>query len=116
MKLPYEIIFMVLLGIRFIPMATEEIQNTLNHVQLRGVNLRKIYKKKVLKVYLYIFLPLVYFIWKKAEKLSIILELRGFRRYETRKFYREITMRKADYLIIVAAICLTIVFISIFRV
>jgi energy-coupling factor transport system permease protein len=115
MKVPYEIIFMVMLGIRFIPMAAGEIQNTLNHVQLRGVNLRKIYRKKVLKVYLSIFLPLVYFVWKKAEKLTIILELRGFRRYETREYYRENTMGKTDYLIMGVAICLTVLFVYIFR-
>jgi len=116
MKLPYEIVFMVLLGIRFMPMMAGEIQTTLNHVQLRGVNLRKVYKKKVVRVYLSILLPLVYSIWQKAEKLTILLELRGFRRYETREYYREIAMGKADYLIMGLTICLTVSFVYISKV
>lgn len=106
-KLPYEIIFMVLLGIRFMPMIAGDIQTTLNHVQLRGVNLRKVYKKEVLTVYTNIFLPLVYSIWNKAEKLTILLELRGFRRHKTRVYYRQIAMGRADYLTMALSLCLT---------
>jgi energy-coupling factor transport system permease protein len=116
MKLPYEIIFMVLLGIRFMPMLAGEIQATLNHVQLRGVNLRAVYKKKVIRVYLSIFLPLVYSIWRKAEKLTILLELRGFRRYETRENYREFAMGRVDYLIMGVSIGLAVLFVCLIKV
>lgn len=99
LKIPDEIIIMIMVGIRFFPVILEEIQGTLNFIQLRGVNLKKVYKGKVLKVYIKIFYPIVYSIWIRAEKISMLMELRGFRSYHTRVYYREIEFSKIDYII-----------------
>lgn len=99
LKIPDEIIIMIMVGIRFFPVILEDIQSTLNFIQLRGVNLKKIYKRKVLKVYIKIFYPIVYSIWCRAEKISMLMELRGFRSYDTRVYYREIKLSKIDYAI-----------------
>lgn len=97
LRLPYEVVFMIQLGIRFIPVFINELNNIFSTIQLRGVDLRKVYTRKVLKVYISIFTPLIYSVWQKAEKLSILLELRGFRRCPTRTYYREISLQTADY-------------------
>lgn len=99
LRLPYEIVFMVQLGIRFIPVFINEIQNTFNAIQLRGVDLRKVYKRKVIKVYISIFSPVIYSVWQKAEKLSILLELRGFRKLPARTYYRDISLQRMDYIV-----------------
>jgi energy-coupling factor transport system permease protein len=99
LRVPYEIVFMIQLGIRFMPVFISEIRDTLNGIQLRGVDLRKVYKRKVIKVYISIFSPIIYSVWKKAEKMSILLELRGFRSIPERTYYRELTLRPADYAI-----------------
>jgi energy-coupling factor transporter transmembrane protein EcfT len=49
--------------------------------------------------------------WQRAEKLTIVLELRGFRKYDTRENYREISLARVDYVIIVATLSLTLLFI-----
>ena len=98
-KLPYAIIFMVLLGLRFMSIIAEEIQTTLNYIQVRGVYLRKIYNKDVLVVYLNIFLPLICSVLNRAEKLAISLELRGFRKFNNRVSYRQIALSKLDYFV-----------------
>ncbi len=100
LRLPYEIVFMIQLGIRFIPVFFNELQNIFSTIQLRGVDLRKVYKRKVLRVYVGIFTPLIYSIWQKAEHLSILLELRGFRRFTTRSYYRDLSMSGTDYAVI----------------
>ena len=97
LRIPYEIVFMIQIGIRFIPVFVGELQNIFNTIQLRGVDLRKVYKRKVLNVYISIFSPLLYSVWQKAEKLSILLELRGFRKYPARSYYRDISLKKIDY-------------------
>jgi len=97
LRMPYEIVMMIQIGMRFVPLLTAELQDTLRAIQLRGVDLRKVYKKKVIKVYLGIFLPTVYMIWRKAEKMALLLELRGFRKYPDRTYYRKLTMGRQDY-------------------
>jgi len=111
MKIPYEIVFMIQLGIRFIPTLIGELNATFNAIQLRGADLRRVYKRKVLKIYLEIFTPLVFGIMQKAEQLSILLELRSFRRYPERTYYHTIVMKKADYVVITLASVAAIAFI-----
>jgi energy-coupling factor transport system permease protein len=111
MRIPYEIIFMIQVGIRFIPVLISELSNIMNTIQLRGVDLRKVYMRKVIRVYVGIFTPLLYSIWQKAEQLSILLELRGFRRYPTRTYYRDISMGMIDYAIIGLSVSLAAAFV-----
>lgn len=111
MRIPYEIVFMIQLGIRFIPVLVGELGNILNTIQLRGVDLRRVYKRKVIRVYIGIFTPLLYSILLKAEQLAILLELRGFRYHPTRTFYRSIQMKGIDYAVISLSLALTGVFI-----
>lgn len=108
LRLPYEIVFMIQLGIRFIPVFFNELQNIFNTIQLRGVDLRKVYKRKVIRVYIGIFTPLIYSVWQKAEHLSILLELRGFRRFPDRTYYRDIAMSKMDYMVIGLVLAITV--------
>ena len=111
MHIPYEIVFMIQIGIRFIPVLINELNNIFDTIQLRGVDLRRVYKRKVIRVYISIFTPLLYSIWQKTEQLSILLELRGFRRYPTRTYYRTISMGAIDYTIIGLSLALAILFV-----
>jgi energy-coupling factor transport system permease protein len=111
MRIPYEIVFMIQIGIRFIPVLINELSNIFDTIQLRGVDLRRVYKRKVIRVYISIFTPLLYSIWQKTEQLSILLELRGFRRYPTRTYYRTISMGLIDYTIIGLSLSLAILFV-----
>ena len=113
MRIPYEIVFMIQIGIRFIPVLINELSNIFDTIQLRGVDLRRVYKRKVIRVYISIFTPLLYSIWQKTEQLSILLELRGFRRYPTRTYYRTISMGVIDYTIIGFSLSLAILFVVI---
>jgi len=109
--LPYDIVIMVMMGIRFLPVFIEEIQDTLNYIQLRGVNLKRVYKKKVLMVYISIFYPIVYSLMVRAEKIAILMELRGFRRYDKREYYRTINFSKTDYIIMAVTAFTTVLFV-----
>lgn len=96
-RIPFEIVFMIQLGIRFVPLLMDEMRKTIQSIQLRGVDLRKVYKRKVIKVYIGLFMPVLYAIWRKSEKITILLELRGFRKHESRTYWRELSFGTADY-------------------
>jgi energy-coupling factor transporter transmembrane protein EcfT len=82
-----------------------------NAIQLRSVDLRRVYKRKIIKVYVSIFSPMLYSVWQKAEKLSILLELRGFRKLPVRTYYRDITFGRIDYVVMVVSLLMTAIFI-----
>jgi energy-coupling factor transport system permease protein len=100
LKVPYEMAFMVYVGIHFIPLMMREMQDSLIAVQLRGIDLKKIAIRKRVKVYTYIFLPAMGSAIIKAQDLSAGIELRGFRAYPERTSLTVLRMRAVDYLVI----------------
>lgn len=107
-KIPYEIAFMVLLGIRFLPLFTEEIRDVTTAIQLRGIEFKKIPLKKKIKLIMYIFSPVVANTLVKAQKVSIIMEMKAFRAYPNRTSYITLKMKFLDYLIITISLILGI--------
>lgn len=99
MGMPYELAFMVATGIRFLPIMTEEIKDSIVAIKLRGVELEELPFKERLNIYSYIFIPIVLGTISKAKKLSTSIEMRGFRAYDSRTSYMELYMTKTDYLI-----------------
>ena len=100
LKLPYELAFMVCVGLHFIPVLAQELQDSLIAVQLRGVDLRNIAVRKRVQVYTYILLPAMGSAIVKAQDLAASIELRGFRAYAGRTSLIRLKMRALDYIII----------------
>ena len=96
-KIPYEIAFMVSIGIQFLPMLKEEMKDTLVAIQLRGIELEKIPIGKKLNIYAYLFTPVIVGVTIKAKKLAAAMETRAFRAYPHRTSYRVFHMNRADY-------------------
>lgn len=109
--LPYDIAFMVALGIRFLPILSQEIKDSLTAIQLRGVDIKTIPIRKRISVYSYIFTPILVGTLLKAEKLSTAIEMRGFRAYDNRTSYLILKMSKWDYIVISITILFTICYI-----
>lgn len=101
MKIPYEIAFMVSVGIRFLPIMIEEFNDAIIAIQLRGIDLDKIPLKSKFKIYAYIFTPVIAGSMMKAKKLSIVMETKAFRAYPQRVSYNVLTLRKLDYFIMI---------------
>lgn len=109
--LPYDIAFMVALGIRFLPILTEEIKDSLIAIQLRGFEINNIPIKQRINLYSYIFTPILVGTISKAEKLSTSIEMRGFRAYDDRTSYLVLKMSKWDHIVIFTSIIFTICYI-----
>lgn len=107
-KIPYEIAFMVSIAIRFLPMLSEEINDVVTAIQLRGIELERVPLKKRVRVYSYVLMPIVANSLIKAQRLSTAMELRAFGVYEKRTSYHVLHMGSMDYIIITSAILLLV--------
>jgi energy-coupling factor transport system permease protein len=103
-KVPYEIAFMVSVAVRFLPMLTEEIRDTLTALQLRGVEIKRIPAGKRIRVYSYLFMPVILGTIVKSQELSTAMEMRAFRAYPKRTSYMVLKMNPRDYAVIAASI------------
>jgi energy-coupling factor transport system permease protein len=98
-KMPYEIAFMVFLGIKFLPILAEEMKDSVIAIQLAGADIKHIPLKKKLSIYTYIFFPVVAATILRAKKISISMEARGFRAYPSRTTYHELSLNTIDIII-----------------
>lgn len=71
----YEIVFSILIALRFMTILICEMQNTVNAIQLRGVDMRKVYKRKVLIVYISFFSPIFIVFGRKLKNYLFWLSL-----------------------------------------
>jgi energy-coupling factor transport system permease protein len=111
LKIPYEFAFMVSVGIRFLPLLRSEFIDVMTAIQLRGIDIKKIPFKKRLKVYTYIFTPIMTGAINKARNLSIAMEARAFRAYPERTSYLVLKLVPKDYIVmIITLLCTAAVF------
>lgn len=103
-KMPYDIAFMLFLGVRFLPVLTEEIKDTFIAIQLRGLNIKSVSLKDKIRICVCIFMPVVAGLILKAKKLALVMETRAFRAYPTRTFLEERRLNSKDYIIIFAVL------------
>lgn len=82
---PYEFAYMVMIGLRFLPIMRDELEDGLISIQLRGVDIGHIPWRKKAEVYSYLLFPAVAGAAAKAKDLAVSMELRGFRanKYQT---------------------------------
>lgn len=109
---PYEIAFMVITAIRFLPVFKEELNDRLIALQLRGINIKKVKLNKKISIYKYILSPITINSLMKAKELAAAMEMRGFRAYPKRVSYIVLKMKVLDYFIIIISVISSILFIK----
>ncbi len=96
---PYEIAFMLMVGLRFLPFLREEAQDVMYAVQMRGVDLKKMPLRDRLRVYMSVIVPIVARTVQRSEQMAIAMEARAFRAMDRRTSMRRLKMKKADWLV-----------------
>ncbi len=111
MHLPYEIAFMVLVALRFIPMLKEEAQDVLCAVQMRGVKLKRTGLRNKANVYLSILIPIVAGAIRRSEQMAVAMEARAFRSSPKRTNMRRLkfSIRDLIYLVVFCILLTSIV-------
>ncbi|MCL2496208.1 MAG: energy-coupling factor transporter transmembrane protein EcfT [Clostridiales bacterium] len=96
-RMPYEIAFMVLAALRFLPILREEARDVLCAAQMRGLRFKKTGLKKQAEAYISIMLPVAAGAIRRAEQLSLAMEARAFRAFPRRTTMRRLRLRAADW-------------------
>lgn len=111
MRLPYEIAFMVLIALRFIPMLREEAQDVLCAVQMRGVKLKRTGLRNKASVYISVLIPIVAGAIRRSEQMAVAMEARAFRSAPKRTNMRRLKFRLRDliYLFVFCVLLMSIV-------
>ncbi|MBS7526895.1 energy-coupling factor transporter transmembrane protein EcfT [Fusibacter paucivorans] len=105
--LPYEFGFMVGLGIRFLPLLTEEIRNTYVSMALRGIDVNRLPIAKRLAMIGSLFIPIVYATLLRGKALAESAQSRGFVIGGKRSTFEKLKFGKHDY---IGAATITLVF------
>ncbi len=108
-KVPYEIAFMSTVGIKFLPIFSEEFQDSLNAIMLRGIHIKKLGAKKKINLYTYIFTPVIVNTLFRAKEMAMAMELRGFRAMPSRTSYLQLQLKARDYILIIGCSMLLII-------
>ncbi|MCL2754004.1 MAG: energy-coupling factor transporter transmembrane protein EcfT [Defluviitaleaceae bacterium] len=110
MKMPYEIAYMVSIGLRFVPLFAEQLRDSLTALQLRGVVIEELKLRKRLSIYTYLLLPAIVSGLQQAKELAMSMEMRAFRAMPKRTSYFKLHFSKWDALMLfgVVALCAVI--------
>ncbi len=103
-RIPYELVFMVSIALRFLPVFRDEFVNVIRAIQLRGVELKKIPWGKKIALYRRLLFPAIYRAMLKGEKLAVVMESRGFRAYPRRTYHRRLYFKNLDYAVIILSL------------
>ena len=106
LHVPYQLAYMVSVGLRFLPQFSESFRDSLAAMQLRGVEFKGMKLKTRLKIYTYLLMPTIAGGLHSARNLAMAMELRGFGAHPSRTIYAPLRMQKKDWLIFALAILL----------
>ncbi len=97
-RIPYEIAFMVMVGIHFFPILKEEGYNVYYSAQLRGTEIQKANLKDRLSAYGKLCLPILVAALERAKAMSIAMESKCFRAFPRRTYMRKLKLKTIDKL------------------
>ena len=100
LKMPTAIVFMVLAGLRFIPIVMEQLFNILDAQTIRGVSNSRIERTKLL------ILPLFITSLRRVRALGLATEAKGFGASRWNDFYERLRLGWLDKAILVALLVL----------
>ena len=97
LRMPYQLAYMVSIGLRFLPLFRESYQDSLMAIQLRGVDFRELKWRGRMKVYTYLLMPTIVAGINNARRLAMAMDLRGFGACEQRGSYAPLRMGRRDW-------------------
>jgi energy-coupling factor transport system permease protein len=107
MRIPYELAFMVMVGLHFLPLLREEAISVYQCMQLRGVAFKGISLPRKVRAYAGISLPILVGTLRRADEMSVAMELRGLRAYPKRTYLRRLSLHAHD--VVAMALCSVLV-------
>ncbi|MDR2167806.1 MAG: energy-coupling factor transporter transmembrane protein EcfT [Clostridiales bacterium] len=101
LRLPYEIAYMVSIGIRFVPQMAQELRDSLIALQLRGIVIEELKLKKRISLYSYLLLPTIVGGLRHAKELAMSMEMRAFRAKPSRTSFFSLKLSSKDVILLI---------------
>jgi len=103
LKMPTSIVFMVLAGLRFVPIVTEQMINILDAMTIRGVKGSRIERTRLL------ILPLFVTSLRRTRTMGLACEAKGFGAQKWNNFYQDFVLGRTDRFILAVLILLSLI-------
>ncbi|QUI22800.1 energy-coupling factor transporter transmembrane protein EcfT [Vallitalea pronyensis] len=114
LRIPYELAFMVMIGLKWIPLLSQEIRDVLTAIELRGIAIKQLPIRKKIKLYHYMITPVLTGTIVQAKKMAIAMTCKGLRVCENRTSYFVLRLKRLDYVIVGLSTCVFIIFLSLY--
>lgn len=92
--MPIELVFMVLAGLRFIPIVTEQLYHIMDALTIRGVGSSRWQRSKLLMC------PLFLTSLRRTRTMGLACEAKGFGAKKWNNFYEDFKLSKADIFVL----------------
>ena len=102
LKVPTAAVFMVLAGLRFIPIVTEQMLNILDAMTIRGVPNSRFERTKLL------ILPLFVTSLRRTRTMGSACEAKGYGAQKWNNFYQAFRLNRADKIMLITLLVLTL--------
>lgn len=112
-KIPYEIAFMTITALRFLPLLAEETRTVLTAQKLRGFKAVKgVSLRQTIKTCSYLFLPILANCIRRAGRLAVAAESRAFRGEKERSSLRSLRYSWSDRLVLLGLVSVSFLVLS----
>lgn len=103
LKLPINLVFMVLAGLRFIPIVSEQMFNIMDAQTIRGVSSSRWQRARLAMM------PLFIGSLRKTRTMGLACEAKGFGAHLWNNFIEDFKMERSDYLLLAGLTLVTVV-------
>jgi energy-coupling factor transport system permease protein len=103
LKFPISLVFMVLAGLRFIPIVTEQLFNIMDAQTIRGVKSSRLQRTKLM------ILPLFITSLRRVRMLGLASEAKGFGAGKWNNFYEEFILSNVDKVVLISILIVTLI-------
>lgn len=110
MHIPYDIVFMVMAALKFLPFLREESRDVMNASKMRGAAFDDMSVAGRMRFYLRLVVPVTAGAIRRADKMNIAMAARGFRAFDNRTRFFSVRMHAYDWLFIGAVVIITLIF------
>lgn len=109
-KMPYDLAFMIMSAMHFLPLLSSEAKDRLSAVQMKGIDLKNIPLRKKASVCLSLMLPILSGTLRRAESMSCAMQMRGFRAFPRRTYMRRLVLNAKDCAVLILCPAAAILF------
>ena len=114
MRLPYDIVFMVMAALKFLPFLREESTDVMNASKMRGAAFDEMNMMERAQFYLRLVVPVTAGAIRRADKMNIAMAARGFRAFDRRTRFFSVRMHAYDWVFMILIFIISLMLMYVF--